>query len=67
MQLFQILNFISSNCPVVIFDINGIRIDAATSKKDLKIKYFEEEVLEIAAGKYSDQLPVSAIFIQIQH
>lgn len=66
MQLYEFLNFISSSCPVVVFDINGIKIASVTSKKDLNVELFEYAILEVAAGKYSEQLPISSIYVQIQ-
>lgn len=66
MQLYEFLNYISTNCPVNIFDINGVKIASATSKKDLSSEFFEYSILEVAAGKYSEKLPVSSIYVQIQ-
>lgn len=66
MQLYEFLKYISTECPIVIFDVEGIKIASVTSKKDLRVDLYEYMILEVAAGKYSEKLPVSAVYIQLQ-
>lgn len=66
MELHQILYFISSNCPIIIFDINNVIICKVASKAEIDVDLYSEYVLELAAGKWDDRINCSAVYIKIQ-
>ena len=47
MQLHQLLRFIKSGTPIVLFDIMGVEICNVRTKEDINIDLYEETIHDI--------------------